>query len=308
MSSRFLKAFNATDSKPLTLDGSLGTLLPEEAQNHPLWSTYTVIEDPQVISNIHKSYLDNGAQIVQTSTYQTSENKLKEFYPDVTYQDAIKKSIDISWEAIKQTTSTDQEKFIAGSVGPYGASLANGAEYTGDYPGIDSEGLKKFHQVRLDTLCEDERVDLIGFETIPNILEMEVCLQMMKGKDKPYYIALSVNGENLADGSSIDQIKKILDSNPDENLIAIGINCLGLSDSLRWLRKLATITEKKLIVYPNSGEKYDENRCWYVTNVNEMSWEEYLDILKGEFKGKLGIIGGCCRTNEQHTKLISETL
>lgn len=323
LNSKFLNEFNSA-TKPLILDGSLGTSLPQEAQEHALWSTYSVINDPDTIKNIHMGYLANGSQIIQTSTYQTSEETLKQFYPELDYQQTILKSIDIASDAISahrlRAAETKEDignsKFICGSVGPYGASLANGAEYTGDYGAeMTRDKLVAFHQKRLQVLCQDPRMDIIGFETIPSMLELQCISAMMMEQypTKPYYVSLSVNGEALADGSTFDQIKEWLETATAaaDNFVALGVNCLGLFDSLKWLAKLSTIitNKQKLIVYPNSGEKYDGKLRKFVNNPDEMSWSEYLDLLKGkEWWSKVGVIGGCCRTDCGTIKTIKESL
>lgn len=282
---------------PLVLDGALGTLLPQESQSHPLWSTHTVLTSPSTIKSIHQSYIKNGAQLIQTSTYQTSEVGISNSEFSITYQEALQKSIDLAHKAKGER----EDVWIVGSVGPYGAFLANGAEYTGDYNDITKEKLFGFHKERIEVLCKDERVDLIGLETMPNELELEVLIELMAAYDKDFYLSLSVKDETLADGTSV---KKIIETiSGAKRLLAIGVNCLSLPDSLKWLKWLKE-ANKDLIVYPNSGEIYDGNtKQWAKNPEGSMSWKEYVLNLKAI--GNVKIIGGCCRTTPDDINQIS---
>lgn len=266
----------------MILDGAMGTLLPEESQHHALWSTHCVISNPEAILEIHKSYISQGADVIQTSTYQTS-SKLSEWFPKENYAGVIKKSVDIAYMAAKG------KAFIAGSVGPYGASLSNGAEYTGEYGGITDANLEEFHKERLDILYNDNRVDIIALETIPSQQEIKVLTQMMRQRQKPYYISLSVKGNLLADGSSLEEFSPLL---LEANLV--GVNCLSPIDSLLWLQKLKPLGIP-MCVYPNSGEVY-QDRHWRSSEQvdQEIAWEDYIGELYA--LGNVKLIGGCCRT------------
>lgn len=287
------KARITTTSRPFILDGALGTLLPPESQSHALWSTHTVLSHPSIISDIHKSYITHGARIIQTSTYQTSEEAVEKWFPGKNYKDVVLKSVELADRA--RSESGVPGVFIAGSVGPFGASLANGAEYTGQYGDVDKVGIKKFHQVRLDVLCNDERVDLIALETIPNKDEIKTLIEEMNQKEKPYYLSLSVKEDNLADGASSDEIIKIV-KEANDNLVAVGVNCLSLETSLKWLKTLKPLN-RGLVVYPNSGELYVDRQWVRDSSKKQLTWEEYVVELKAI--GDVRIVGGCCRTTPE---------
>ncbi|CCH42688.1 Homocysteine S-methyltransferase 2 [Wickerhamomyces ciferrii] len=285
---------------PIVLDGALGTLLPEEAQSHSLWSTHTVITSPSIIQNIHQQYIENGAQLIQTSTYQSSDHPSLQTEFNIDYEQVLLKSIDLA----DQARGDRKDVWIVGSIGPYGASLANGAEYTGDYGDIKSSNLVEFHKERLEMLCKDNRVDLIGLETMPNINEIKILIELMQGYDKDYYLSLSINGDTLADGTKVESLKELVDGNP--KLLAIGVNCLPLKESLTWLNELQ-ILGKDLIVYPNSGEVYDAvNKKWNNHPNGTLTWNEYVQELQKLKNVK--IIGGCCRTTPNDIKQIFEAI
>ncbi|KAH3676260.1 hypothetical protein WICMUC_002137 [Wickerhamomyces mucosus] len=309
----FTKFFDETPI--IVLDGALGSQLPKEAQSHELWSTFALINNPEIIEKIHQDYIDSGADIILTSTYQMGESLIKRHYPNLDYEDIITKSIDIAYKVTSKIKES-RNVYIAGSIGPYGASLANGAEYTGDYNGITREELIKFHEIRLKTLINDKRIDLLAIETIPNLLELKTLIEIMNDSypQMKYYISLSVNKETLADGSTFQQIIQVINNNHKNNninLLCIGVNCLGLKDSLNWLRKLSQVNDilkKPLVIYPNSGEIYDTTKREFIEDPNKdnkLNWEQYVGIVLENFP-LVKIFGGCCRTTPETIRLIKK--
>ncbi|CEP21099.1 mmuM [Cyberlindnera jadinii] len=291
-----------SSSKPILLDGALGTLLSQESQSHALWSTHAVVVEPRTIESIHEEYIQNGAELLLTSTYQTSEANVKKWFKDEDYSEVVKRSVDLAYEA-KMKCNGGRQVFIAGSVGPFGASLANGAEYTGDYGNITDEELVEFHRKRLDILCDDRRVDIIAWETVPSLQEVRVLTRMMNEREKPYYLSFSVKEDTLADGTPLDEF--VTESLKGKNLTCIGVNCLGSSSSLHWLSKLRPFG-KPLVVYPNSGEIYRNGKWEDAAKVDAMSWVDYVEQLHAI--GNVKIIGGCCRTTPETIKAIGEAI
>lgn len=294
----------SSSSKPLLLDGALGTLLPLESQRHPLWSTHAVIEFPEIIKDIHKQYIAQGCDMLITSTYQTSENGLENWFPKLKFADVVRKSIDIAYEALVET-NTVGKVFMAGSIGPYGASLANGSEYTGDYGDLTEEELRMHHKEIMDVMCEDERVDIIALETIPNIMEVKVLIDMMKQRNKLFYLGMSIRDSFMADGvTSVDDLAPYFAKVP--NLAGVGVNCVGLKESLKWMHELKKLGQK-LVVYPNSGEVFNQSLRKYVgCPEKNITWEQYIEKLHKN--GDILIVGGCCRTDPTVTGRMRKAL
>lgn len=163
----------------MIIDGALSTTLEKKGLdlNHKLWTAKVLVENPEKIKEVHREYYEAGANIAITSTYQASILGFKDLgYSDEQSKEFIKKSVQLARQG-REEVQSGKRMWIAGSVGPYGAYLADGSEYTGDYD-VDSEFLKYFHKSRIKLLI-NEGVDLLAIETIPNVEEIQVILNLL---------------------------------------------------------------------------------------------------------------------------------
>ena len=190
---------------------------------------------------------------------------------------------------------------MAASIGPYGAILADGAEYTGRYKDMQVEALEDFHRNRLDILwgCG---ADLVACETIPTANEVRALVNVLDGR--PAWLSLSCpDGEHLADGS--DPAELVTSLVGASGVLAWGINCLAPSKVEGLLRRLAEVTDLPLAAYPNSGEGWDaEARCW-------TDAPEDLDLgvtAQPWFEAGARLIGGCCRTGPEDIRRLRSAL
>lgn len=292
------------------LDGGLGTELQRRGVDvsSSLWSAKALVEKPRVIYDIHYDYLKAGAEIIISSTYQASaEGFIKGKIADSEESAAIliKKSVELAIEArddYAQNTGTDSRK-VAASIGPYGAILGNGAEYSGDYLGITSNDLIAFHQSRLNVIVET-RPDLLALETIPNFEEVRVLVELANASKIPFYVSLSLkDAETLADGTSLKQVVSwVTEHSTKGRLLALGANCFPIAIALQVIASFCGLSSVPIIVYPNSGELYDP-----VTK----SWEKapnhdtlFANACKWYANGAT-YIGGCCRTTPEDIRLLS---
>jgi len=193
---------------------------------------------------------------------------------------------------------------VAASIGPYGAYLANGAEYRGDY-GVSKSKLRAFHEPRWETLAASP-VDLLACETIPNLQEAEVLLELLRQTPAVFaWMSFSCrDGEYISDGTSIRECAVLFED--CEQVAAVGVNCTApryISSLIKQIRAGAPC--KPIVVYPNSGEIYDgEKRTWLGTS-------EPLNcgIAAGEwYRNGARLIGGCCRMGLRHIKAMREAL
>ncbi|GMG33571.1 unnamed protein product [Ambrosiozyma monospora] len=224
-----------TNPKPLVLDGAMGTELERRGVNvnDKLWSGLALINNPDKISQLYQDYLKAGADIITTATYQLSTQALKDhgFNQIDVYDSAIKVSADSKQAFYADDANERRQIYIAGSVGPYGAFLADGSEYTGNYRGVSETELAHFHEFRLNYLFDSPQVDFITFETIPKFEEIKVLVNLMKQLNcntnnsknpKPYTLSMTCNdAETLADGSSFTTVLQWLNDNADKWLVAI---------------------------------------------------------------------------------------
>jgi len=281
----------------VVLDGGLATAL--EAAGHrldeKLWSARLVISAPDAVRGVHASYLKAGADCVTSGGYQASfEGFLEAGLDRRAAESALRRAVTLAAEARDSFWSDPTnrvgrvEPIVAASAGPYGAYLANGSEYDGRY-GVERDVLEAFHRDRLAVLVDTE-ADLVAFETLPSLLEVEVlCALLAEGLGKPAWITFSCrDSDALWDGTPISAALQRCDS--IDALVGVGVNCTDPRHVGGLIDKIAAMTDLPIIVYPNSGESYDPvTREWtgppaeWLENVGQ--WVE---------KGA-SVLGGCCR-------------
>ncbi|KAL3280667.1 hypothetical protein HHI36_003904 [Cryptolaemus montrouzieri] len=290
------------------LDGGFATQLSchvnQAIDGDILWSARFLATDKEAVINAHLDFLRAGADVIITNTYQASVDgfmKHLQMTEEESYN-LIVESVTLAKTAVEkfqQEFGTDKRPTIAGSVGPYGASLHDGSEYTGSYAATTStETMRKWHLPRIKALIEGG-VDMLALETIPCKAEAEMLLKLIK-TDFPQikaWLAFSVrqDGKSIAYGENFQQTaRQCYDLNKNQ-LVAIGINCVAprlVESFISGINRGKESDPMPLIVYPNSGESYkvelgwiDRDKCEPV----ETYVQRWLD---------LGItwIGGCCRT------------
>ncbi len=278
------------------LDGALATELERRGAdlNHPLWSAKILIEAPEMIRQVSQDYLKAGADIITTATYQASfEGFEKAGISRSQASNLMQLSVDITVLAREAFWSTYENHLgrlrplVAASIGPYGACLADGSEYHGNY-GLDKKALIEFHRPRMAELAHSD-ADLFAFETIPSQLEAEALVELLaEFPQRKAWLCFSCkdeehvcHGEPFADCAAL-----VATSN---QIIAVGINCTSPL-YLGSLLDSAQDINKPLIVYPNSGEQWvaDENR-WTGTACEVQDATTW-------YEAGARVIGGCCRT------------
>jgi len=291
---------------PIVLDGGLSNVLEGMGCNleHPLWTALLIQTNPELIIKAHMAYLEAGATCITSSGYQASiEGYMQLGQTRENAEQFILKSLDLALKArqiYSQKAKNNSYVNVAASMGPYGAFLADGSEYTGDYDASE-EQLIQFHKSRID-LLEQSAADFFAFETIPSLKELRVLSNLLKGSSKPSWISFSCKDqEYLNDGTKISEAASLLSDHP--TIFAIGVNCTApkfISDIIGTLKQYAP--DKKIIVYPNSGEVYHaKTKSWY--GVSDPDAFEKMALEWNE-KGA-DIIGGCCRIGPEHISRIS---
>ena len=284
------------------IDGSMATALEKKGLNlnHKLWTAKAVVENPEKIIEVHKDYFNSGANIAITSTYQASFLGFKDLgYSEEDAEKFIRRTVKLAKTA-RDEVDVQQQMFIAAGVGPYGAYLADGSEYRGDY-NVDSEFLRNFHEKRLEVLI-DEGVDLLAIETMPNFEEIKVILDIVKKYPNTLcWVTCTLKDSNhISDGTSLLEVQKLLEEN--NQVVAYGINCIAPKLIEPTLENLKENRTKDLVVYPNGGAVYNpETKEWdnddsvcEVFHNNSKKW-----LIQGA-----KLIGGCCCTTEKEIEFL----
>ncbi|KAM5181877.1 uncharacterized protein ACMZJ9_002293 [Mantella aurantiaca] len=296
------------------LSGGLSTELEAAGfliQGDPLWSARLLHTNPQAIKDVHTSFLRSGSEVLSTATYQAS---IKGFVQHLGMNvdeaaELFKVAVSLAKEAAEEFNMQSSEKrniLIAGSVGPYGAFLHDGSEYTGSYVrDMSIEELKNWHRVQMQCLAS-AGVDLFAIETIPSQKEAEAVIQVLR--EFPNSKAwLSYSCQNMSCTSYGDKFEEAVKvSAATSQLVAIGANCCSpdiISSLLSSANKNCNL-KIDWIVYPNSGEKWDGKLGWKGSNSGKHLSEHALEWCQ------LGArwIGGCCRTSPSGIESLQETL
>lgn len=295
----------------MILDGALATELEMHGcnLNDPLWSARVLLDNPDLIYQVHLDYFYAGADCAITASYQATVDAFsKRGLEEIDALELIKKTVylarrarDNFWRDEGARIKNRPKPLVAASVGPYGAFLADGSEYVGNY-GVTDETLEIFHRSRMKVLIE-AGADLLAFETIPSLQEAKVISRLLTEFQDTYtWITFTVKNETeISDGSSLEECVHALEENKE--IVAIGINCSPVSVITGAITNLASHTKKPIIVYPNSGETYDpETNKWH-----GLKSSDRFDTKSEEwFRAGARIIGGCCRTTPHHIKGISK--
>jgi homocysteine S-methyltransferase len=294
---------------PLLIDGGLSNVLEQQGHNlnHKLWTARLLDKDPEAIVQAHLVYLKAGARCITTASYQASiPGLMTAGYEHDKAEALILRSIRLAELAIERAMETgfiDHKALIAASIGPYGAYLADGSEYRGDY-GVSDETLSGFHQDRINIL-EASNADFFACETIPSMQEARVLSGILEQSPKQAWISFSCKDErHINDGTKIAECAALFKEHP--NVFAIGINCTAPKYVSGLIQQLKDNSgTKKIVVYPNSGEAYNaRTKTWLGTSDPDLFVE-----MADEWR-MLGadIIGGCCRIGPDHIKRISEKM
>jgi homocysteine S-methyltransferase len=192
---------------------------------------------------------------------------------------------------------------VAGSVGPYGAALADGSEYRGDY-GASRATVAAFHRPRLEVLI-DATADLLAVETIPSLAEADLLLELLANwpAARAWFSFTCRDEAHLSEGQPIAEAARLVSSSPQA--VAVGVNCVSPSQVDGLLARLADATDLPLVVYPNSGERWDAiRRRW---TASPSTSDPGKDARRWRAAGAR-LIGGCCRTTPETIRTIRTAL
>ncbi|KAI9015879.1 Homocysteine S-methyltransferase [Phycomyces nitens] len=297
---------------PLILDGGFATQLEESFQKDltgALWSAKCLEDDPNAIKQVHRLYYEAGAQVATTCSYQASiQGFLNEGYSNQHAIQLMRKSVQLAREARDEFTAAhpnSQPRYVALSAGCYGAVLANGAEYTGQYGLVTKQDLVDFHNHRLDIFLQEPGIDMILFETIPSIIEAEAIRTIVDSRTDlpPVGVGFSCKSDNqISDGTLLSTCLDQLDT---LNVFAAGINCTKprfIPSLLSICSLYARKTGKAILLYPDGGAEWDAvGRCWHSEKVTPETFGKQMAEYTKQYGPKM-VVGGCCGTSPAYIR------
>ncbi|MXZ20793.1 MAG: homocysteine S-methyltransferase [Caldilineaceae bacterium SB0665_bin_25] len=297
------------------LDGALATELERRGADlrDALWSARLLIDDPELIRQLHLDYFLAGADIAISASYQASfEGFARRGLNRKESAELLQRSVRIAqqardrfWNELRVPAARAGRKrpMVAASVGSFGAYLADGSEYRGSY-GISNQELKAWHRPRLEALLAAEP-DLLACETIPCFQEGKVLVDLLdEYRDRPAWLSFSCrNEEEVCGGEDFGSCAELANSCPA--VVAVGLNCTAPRFAEPLLQKAREKTDKPLVCYPNSGELWDSaSHSWSAGN-----GPAHLAELAGSWKAAgASIIGGCCRTSPSDIRALRARL
>lgn len=282
----------------VVLDGAMATELEARGCNlaDSLWSAKVLMENPELIREVHLDYYRAGAQVAITASYQATPAGFAARGLDEAQSRAlIGKSVELARKAREAYLAENTHAgtlLVAGSVGPYGAYLADGSEYRGDYA-RSAEEFSAFHRPRVEALL-DAGADLLACETLPSFAEIGALVSLLAEypRARAWFSLTLRDSEHLSDGTPLRDVVAALADNPQ--VVALGINCIALENTTAALKHLQGLTALPLVVYPNSGEHYDAvTKTWHH---HGEACETLAGYLPQWLAAGAKLIGGCCRT------------
>lgn len=312
------------NSKILVLDGAMGTMIQqynlnesdfrgEKFKDHKVNlkgnNDILVFTQPEIIKDIHKSYLLAGADIIETNTFNANPLSQRD-YDTVKYTYELnKRAAELANEAIKETFGNEKyiDKFIAGSIGPSNVTASIS-------PDINNPSFRKIYFDDIAIAYEEQirglidgGVDILLIETVFDTLNCKAIifslskLKEIYGEIPPVIISgtiVDLSGRTLS-GQTLEAF--LISISHGENLISVGLNCsLGPAQMRTFIRELSQKTDKYVTLYPNAGLPnefggYDETPSHMSKILNE-----YIE------NGYINVVGGCCGTTPEHIKSIAE--
>ncbi|MER5868074.1 homocysteine S-methyltransferase [Kitasatospora sp. NPDC002040] len=264
---------------PLVLDGGLSNRLVDAGHDlsDDLWSARLLADEPAAITEAHRAYFAAGAQVAITSSYQASfEGFARRGVDRAGAVRLLRRSVELARAA--------GPGWVAASVGPYGAVLADGSEYRGRY-GLTEGQLVDFHRPRIEALAA-AGPDVLAVETVPDTDEAAAVLRVLDGIGIPAWVSFSIEGDRTRAGQPIGEAFALAADAP--GVLAVGVNCCAPEDADPAVGVAARAGGKPVVVYPNSGERW-EGRDWR----GEPTFRP--DRVAGWLADGARLVGGCCR-------------
>lgn len=307
----------------LILDGAMGTNiqkygLTENDYRGEIFKNHTVdlkgnndvlaLTRPDVIKDIHRKFLDAGADIIEANTFGANKISQSEYGLTSYIKELNRASVRVAKEAAKEYSTPEKPRFVAGSIGPTGktASISPDVENP-SYRNITFDNLTEAYKEQAEVLV-DEGVDVLLIETIFDTLNAKAAIyavkQVLKEKNTNVPIMISAT---LTDRSgrtlSGQELEAFYYSIEHAEPLSVGINCaMGINDMKAHIIELNDYVDCYISLYANAG--LPDAFGNYKDSPEDMA-KGYLDLAQ---KGCINIAGGCCGTTPEHIKAIADAL
>lgn len=284
---------------PVVLDGGLATELERAGHDvsSALWSARLLRDDPGAVLAAHEAFFAAGAQVATTASYQASFEGLGDEAGPL-----LERSVALATQARDAALGG----WVAASVGPYGAVLADGSEYTGAYaPRLGVAGLHAFHRPRLQVLAA-AGPDVLACETLPAAAEVEALLRALDGLGVPAWLSLTTT--TGPDGSVRTRLGEPAEAvfamaRGVDAVLAVGVNCTEPGGVAAAAEVAARASGKPVVVYPNSGELWD---------ATGRRWTGAPDLAAADVRAWVAagaqLVGGCCRVGPEQVRGLATAL
>jgi homocysteine S-methyltransferase len=252
-----------------------------------LWTARLLSDAPEEIAAVHRTYLAAGARVATTASYQASiEGFTRLGLSRADAADLIRRSVLLAREVRDDIAGDGIERLVAASVGPYGAALADGSEYRGRY-GVNAARLRDFHRPRLEVLAA-AGPDLVAVETIPDVDEAAVLVELLDEIDLPAWFSYSAERLKTRAGQPLKEAFLVAAS--ARSVVAVGVNCCAPGDVLPAVRLAVETTGLPAVAYPNRGESWDPIRHMWT---GQGGFDPALATVWVDAGAQY--VGGCCR-------------
>ncbi|MFO0632336.1 MAG: homocysteine S-methyltransferase [Nannocystaceae bacterium] len=280
--------------RALVLDGGLATELAARGHDldDPLWSARLLLDAPAAIVEVHRAWLQAGADVITSASYQASLPACARAGSTTTPRS---RCCARRWRWRGACALEHRDAFVAASAGSYGASLADGSEYTGAFGPIDDEALVRFHRERLPGFVD---ADVIAFETIPSAREAAaIARALVDHRGPPAWLSLQLRAPDRTGAG--DTLEACVDAVAEcPAIVALGVNCCDPAHVAAALARLRGRSERPLVAYANAGERYDGHaRCFVGAPLGPAA---FAALAAAWIAGGARLVGGCCRTGPAH--------
>lgn len=286
----------------VVLDGGMSNALEERGHDltDPLWTARLLRDAPREIAAVHRAYFEAGARVATTASYQASVPGFVEAGLDRAAAEAlIVRSVAVAKQTRDALAGDGIARWVAASVGPYGAYRADGSEYRGRY-GVTATTLRDFHRPRLELLASAEP-DLLAVETIPDIDEAAVLAELLTLYAIPAWFSFTINGLRTRAGQPLDEAFTIAAT--PENVFAVGVNCCAPSDVEDAVTLAVEVSGRPAVAYPNSGQTWTGRLDGWR---DESSYDA--SRAGGWTAAGARYVGGCCRVGPEDIRALARAL